>query len=64
MAVKKPKPRRKHPLFADGDIPPDFQGRRRCRRCKVMGKPGDQRHTEEFPETPAEDCSDRIIGEG
>lgn len=65
MAVKKavPQPPRKHALLEDGGIPADHRGRRRCRRCGVLGEPGDVRHTDEFPDVPAEDVSDRILGE-
>jgi hypothetical protein len=35
---------RPHLLVADADIPPDHQGRRRCRVCGLMGKPTGDRH--------------------
>jgi hypothetical protein len=54
---------RKHPFYADSEIPADHRGDRRCRRCGVMGRPGDQRRTEEFPPVPVEDETDRITGE-
>lgn len=50
----KPKPRRKHPLYADSAIPPDHRGARRCKRCGLMGVPGDARHSgeDDFPPDP------------
>lgn len=67
MAIKRPVPQPpRHPLLEDGDIPADHRGRRRCRRCGVLGEPGDQRHSDEFPETPeaAKEIDERILGEG
>lgn len=54
-------------FWADPEIPEDFTGRQRCRRCGLMGKPGDQHHPSDFdledlPETPPEDRSDEIVG--
>lgn len=54
-------------FWADPDIPPDHNGRCRCRRCGLMGKPGDQHHPSDFdledlPETPPEDRSNEIVG--
>jgi hypothetical protein len=70
MARRKPRrPRVRNCRFwADSEIPPDHNGKRRCRRCGVMGKPGDQHHPSDFdledlPETPLEDVTDRILGE-
>lgn len=56
-------------FWTDPEIPPDHNGKRRCRRCGLMGKPGDQHHPTDFdlddlPETPEGDRSKEILGEG
>lgn len=69
MATKQVKSRvRPHRFYADGNIPADFKGRCRCRRCGLMGKPGDPHHPtdaddEEFPPSPEGDRSKHMIGE-
>jgi hypothetical protein len=37
-------PRGKHDLDPDPELREDFSGRKVCRACGLMGKPGDARH--------------------
>ncbi len=53
----------KHAFYEDPTVPPDYKKNRFCRRCKHMGRPGDLRHTDEFPPAPEEDRSEKILGE-
>jgi hypothetical protein len=33
-----------HPFEADPDLPPDHLGRHVCKRCHLLGRPGDPHH--------------------
>jgi hypothetical protein len=49
-----------HAYAMDGDLGPDWRGDVPCGVCRLPRR--HPRH--ELPETPDEDISDRIIGEG
>jgi hypothetical protein len=70
MAARQVKSKvRPHRFYADKDVPAEpFTGRQRCRRCGLMGRPGDPHHPtdaddEEFPPSPEGDRSSEILGE-
>lgn len=59
--TKQPAP---HVHVADPDVPPDpldTTGRRVCRTCHLVGRPGDARHL--MPD-PQPDVRQRAAGEG
>jgi hypothetical protein len=50
------------PYFTpDPDVPPDYQGRRACVHCHLLGRPGDAHH--EMPDVPEQAEHRRRVGE-
>lgn len=50
-----------HPFAADPDLPADINGREVCRRCNLVGRPGDAHHA--MPNVPEQAEARRWAGE-
>ena len=50
-----------HVFVADPELPADLNGRQVCRRCHLLGQPGDAHHA--MPDVPHDDAQRRAAGE-